>query len=167
MIYQTTPNTTKVNVVAKNWLILSLCRVIDSQSRAKIEFFAKNTKNHDFEIAARGPRGRRARRARRAAAAGAGAGFSVFRRMMNRRQRCPTRSTKTGQAEAPNQQMKSQPRRNQEKQMVGLSSRVGFYRTCRADTYMYVGKAMRRLIAAAAAKEESKSASACARNPSY
>jgi hypothetical protein len=49
MIYQTTPNTMKINVVAKNWLILSLCRVIDSQSRAEIEFLAKNTKNHDFE----------------------------------------------------------------------------------------------------------------------
>ena len=49
MIHQTTPNTMKVDVVAKNWLILSLCRVIDSQSRVKIEILAKNTKNHDFE----------------------------------------------------------------------------------------------------------------------
>ena len=49
MIYQTTPNTMKVNIVAQYWLILSLRRVIDSQSEAKIEFLAKNTKNHDFE----------------------------------------------------------------------------------------------------------------------
>ena len=49
MIYQTTPNTMKFNIVAKYWLILSLRRVIDSQSEAKIEFLAKNTKNHDFE----------------------------------------------------------------------------------------------------------------------